>query len=158
MRIMCWVILIGAGGCGEREEPAPVECDTLGAPIDDTSTDTADSVPPSDDELAELPPIVVQSVPQYLNMSVNPELDALEITFSKDMGPGYSWVSVAQDSTPEVIGDPVWLSARVQRLPVRLEPGKTYALSVNGPSYNGFVDTSGAPAAPFTLVFRTSSE
>ena len=100
----------------------------------------------------------MQSVPHYMDMSVPVELDAIEITFSKDMGPGNSWVSLTQASLPDVIGEPVWLSARVQRLPVSLEPGKTYSLSVNGAGYYGFADTSGAIAVPFTLVFRTSSE
>ena len=40
-------------------------------------------------------------------------------------------------------------------LPVRLEPGQTYAIWVNTDKFGNFKDTDGRSAVPYLLVFRT---
>jgi len=40
-------------------------------------------------------------------------------------------------------------------LPVKLEPGKTYAIWVNSPKFRNFKDADGRPAVPYLLIFKT---
>ena len=40
-------------------------------------------------------------------------------------------------------------------LPVKLEPGKTYAIWVNSDKFGNFKDADGRSAVPYLLVFRT---
>ena len=40
-------------------------------------------------------------------------------------------------------------------LPVRLEPGKTYAIWVNSEKFGNFKDADGRSAVPYLPVFRT---
>jgi hypothetical protein len=40
-------------------------------------------------------------------------------------------------------------------LPVKLKPGKTYAIWINSQNNNAFRDTKGKPAIPYLLVFKT---
>jgi RNA polymerase sigma-70 factor (ECF subfamily) len=40
-------------------------------------------------------------------------------------------------------------------LPVKLEPGKTYAIWVNSGEFGNFKDTDGRSAVPYLLVFKT---
>ena len=40
-------------------------------------------------------------------------------------------------------------------LPVKLEPGKTYAIWLNSQKFGNFKDTDGRSAVPYLLVFRT---
>jgi RNA polymerase sigma-70 factor (ECF subfamily) len=40
-------------------------------------------------------------------------------------------------------------------LPVKLEPGKTYAVWVNSEKFGNFKDADGRSAVPYLLVFKT---
>jgi RNA polymerase sigma-70 factor (ECF subfamily) len=40
-------------------------------------------------------------------------------------------------------------------LPVKLQPGKTYAVWVNSQKFRNFRDAKGQPAVPYLLVFKT---
>jgi hypothetical protein len=42
-------------------------------------------------------------------------------------------------------------------LPVKLEPGKTYAIWVNSEKFNNFKDVGGRSAVPYLLGFKTKN-
>jgi RNA polymerase sigma-70 factor (ECF subfamily) len=43
-------------------------------------------------------------------------------------------------------------------LPVKLEPGKTYAVWINSEKFANFKDIGGRPAVPYLLVFTTAKK
>ena len=68
----------------------------------------------------------------------------------------WSWVTASEDSFPEITGDEKYLAdKRTCVAPVRLEPGKTYAVWFNSQSHNAFRDLGNRPAVPYLLVFTT---
>ena len=54
------------------------------------------------------------------------------------------------DGKPKYLAD-----KRTCVLPVKLEPGKTYAIWVNSEKLGNFKDTDGRSAVPYLLVFKT---
>jgi RNA polymerase sigma-70 factor (ECF subfamily) len=107
--------------------------------------------------LESVPPVVVKTVPEAGAADVDPKLTEIKVTFSKDMQDGsYSWVSLSRESFPKVDGKPKNLADRgTCVLPVKLEPGKTYAIWVNSEQFGNFKDTNGRSAVPYLLVFKT---
>lgn len=113
-----------------------------------------------DDEvsLTNSPPVVINSTPRAGATDVDPQLTEIKVTFSKDMQPrSWSWVRRTLHSFPETTGDSRYLDdQRTCVLPVKLQPGKTYALWLNGRQFHHFRDTDGLSAVPYLLVFRTA--
>ena len=112
--------------------------------------------------VASTPPVIVKTVPSAGDTQVDPSTSEIRITFSKDMMTRemWSWVIHTPDTFPTVAGDVHYLGdKRTNVLPVKLEPGKTYALWVNSPNgqHNAFRDAGGQPAVPYLLVFKTRS-
>ena len=110
--------------------------------------------------VAALPPVVVETVPRAGDTAVDPATMEIRVTFSKPMQTRqmWSWVIHTKESFPEVAGDVRYLAdGRTNVLPVRLRPGRAYAIWFNSPSgkHNAFRDTSGNPAKPYLLVFET---
>ena len=107
--------------------------------------------------LESVPPAVVKTVPEAGADGVNPKLTEIKVKFSKDMQDGgWSWATLSKESFPNMDGKPRFLSdKRTCVLPVKLEPGKTYAMWVNSEKFDNFKDTEGRPAVPYLLVFRT---
>ena len=106
--------------------------------------------------VAALPPVVVKTVPQAGDTQVDPSITEVRGTFSKKMttGKNYSWAG-AEDSW--VAGQPRWLAdGKTCVLPVKLEPGKTYVVWLNSPSFRNFKDSRGQSAIPYLLVFETA--
>jgi hypothetical protein len=99
----------------------------------------------------------VKTVPAAGVGDVNPKLTEIKVTFSKDMQDGnWSWVMISKESFPRVTGKPKYLAdKRTCVLPVKLEPGKTYAIWVNSEKFVNFKDADGRPAVPYLLVFKT---
>jgi len=59
-------------------------------------------------------------------------------------------------SFPESAGEPHYLpDRRTCVIPVKLEPGKTYVMGINGGRFNNFKDADGTPSLPSSLAFRT---
>ena len=105
-----------------------------------------------------MPPVVVKSVPEAGAAEVDPKLTEIKVTFSKDMRDGaWSWYILSKESFPTVDGKPKYLQdKRTCVLPVKLEPGKTYAIWVNSEKkFTDFKDTGGRSAVPYLLVFKT---
>ena len=40
-------------------------------------------------------------------------------------------------------------------LPVKLQPGRTYAIWLNSENFGNFKDTAGHAAVPYLLIFKT---
>jgi RNA polymerase sigma-70 factor (ECF subfamily) len=108
--------------------------------------------------LESVPPVVVKTIPEAGTGDVDPKLTEIKVTFSKDMQDGtWSWAMISEASFPKLDGKPKYLAdKRTAVLPVKLEPGKTYAIWVNsGEKFNNFKDAAGRPAVPYLLVFKT---
>jgi len=103
------------------------------------------------------PPVVVKTVPQAGADDVDAALGQLTVTFSKEMTDGsWSWAVLSKESFPPLAGKPRFLAdKRTCVLPVRLEPGKTYAVWINTSKLGNFKDAAGQSAVPYLLVFQT---
>ncbi len=107
--------------------------------------------------LDSAPPVVVRTVPE----AGRNEVDAagtheIRVTFSKAMlDHTWSWAIANPQNFPPMNGEPRFDGDRTCLLPVKLEPGKTYAVWVNTDKLLNFKDAGGRPAVPYLLVFRT---
>jgi len=120
------------------------------------------ATPRADDavSVSTLPPVVVGTFPRAGDIEVDPATSEIRVTFSKDMMTErmWSWVIHTKQTFPEIAGDVRYLAdGRTCVLPVRLKPGRTYAIWFNAPDYrhNAFRDTDDNPAVPYLLAFRT---
>ncbi len=111
--------------------------------------------------LDSVPPSVVRTVPQCGDAAVDPSLNEVSVTFSKDMkvtGHCWSWCGVRDDTFPALAGATRFLAdGRTCVLTVALEPEKTYAIWINTDVYHSFQDPDGHTAVPYLLVFRTAA-
>ena len=107
--------------------------------------------------LESAPPVVVKTVPVAGAKDVDPTLTEIRVTYSKPMQDGsWSWSTLSKESFPKVDGKPKYLKdKRTSVLPVKLEPGKTYAIWVNSQKFGNFKDTDSRSAVPYLLVFKT---
>ncbi len=110
--------------------------------------------------VAALPPVVVETVPSAGDTAVDPATGEIRVTFSKPMQTRqmWSWVIHTKETFPEVAGDVRYLAdGRTNVLPVKLQPGRVYAIWFNDPNgkHMAFRDTAGNPAMPYLLVFET---
>ncbi len=107
------------------------------------------------------PPVVVETFPKAGDTKVDPAIGEIRVTFSKDMMTDdmWSWVILTKESFPEIAGQVRYLAdGRTNVLPVKLYPGRKYAIWFNSSDYshNAFRDRSNNPAVPYLLVFETS--
>jgi RNA polymerase sigma-70 factor (ECF subfamily) len=107
--------------------------------------------------LESVPPVVVKTVPPAGAGEVDPKLTEIRVSFSKDMeDASWSWATFSEESFPKLDGKPKYLAdKRTCVLPVKLEPGKTYAIWVNSEKFGNFKDGDGRSAIPYLLVFKT---
>jgi RNA polymerase sigma-70 factor (ECF subfamily) len=107
--------------------------------------------------LESAPPVVVKTVPEAGAADVDPATTAIRVTFSKEMQDGsWSWSTASKESFPETSGKPKYADdKRTAVLPVKLRPGKTYAVWVNSQRFRDFKDANGQAAVPYLLVFKT---
>ncbi len=106
-------------------------------------------------------PVVVDTVPRSGDMSVDPSLSEIRVTFSDEMLTErmWSWVMESPETFPKTTGDPYYLDDnKTCVLPVALEPGKTYVIWINSAKFDGFRDVSNRPAAPYLLKFATQAQ
>ena len=110
-----------------------------------------------------LPPSVVRTVPVCGDRMVDPALDRIEVTFSKDMITERMWsfCQVSDETFPRV---PEGREIRYRDdhrtcvLPVELEPDTTYVIWINRGRFNSFRDTAGHPSVPYLLVFSLTAD
>lgn len=107
--------------------------------------------------LSSVPPVVVKTVPEAGSSDIDPKTTEIKVTFSKEMSDGeWSWVTVSEGSFPKTDGKPKYeKDKKTCVLPVKLEPGKTYAIWVNSEKFGNFKDADGRSAVPYLLVFQT---
>jgi RNA polymerase sigma-70 factor (ECF subfamily) len=117
----------------------------------------AGMTPAQEITLESVPPVVVKTVPEAGSSEVDPATTEISVTFSKAMqGGSWSWVTVSQESYPETPAEPRFVEdQRTCVLPVKLQPGRTYAVWVNSQRFRNFKDARGQPAVPYLLVFKT---
>lgn len=88
------------------------------------------------------------------------QVTTIRVAFSTPMRAGsFSWVSdPTRGAFPAMTGKPVFESPTVAVLPVRLQPGMTYAVGINWGKFNGFRPTANpkSPCEPYMLIFMTS--
>jgi hypothetical protein len=113
------------------------------------------------DELSldSAPPVVVKTVPEAGAAGVDASTSEIKVTFSKDMKDGsWSWSTFSKETFPTTTGNPKYLGdKRTSVLPVKLEPGKVYAIWLNSEKFQGFKDADGQSAVPYLLVFKTKN-
>jgi serine/threonine protein kinase len=109
---------------------------------------------------APLPPVVIKTVPESGAAEVDPALGELQVTFSAPMKEdSWSWTKCGEESFPEQDGQPRYRGgARTCVCPVRLKPGRLYAVWLNTESAHGFQDRRGQPALPYLLIFETRKD
>ena len=102
-------------------------------------------------------PVVIKCVPESGSAAVDPSLTEIRVTFSKEMQPAaWSWAMINKESYPGTSESPKYLDdKRTCVLPVKLQPGKTYAVWINSEKLQNFKDTKGLVAVPYLLVFKT---
>lgn len=100
-------------------------------------------------------PRVVQTFPENGATAVDPATTELRVVFDQPMGHGVSFVR-GGPTFPELAGQPYWTSATTVVLPIRLEPDRTYWVSINSDRYQNFRGVNGLPAIPYPISFRTA--
>jgi len=113
-----------------------------------------------------MPPSVVKTVPEAGETGVDPSLEEVSVTFSKDMMTKqmWSWCSQTAESFPQIDKARIRYlkDKRTCVLPVQLKPGRTYVIWINSQKYNAFRDTENSPAVPdgkyVVIQFKTSFE
>jgi hypothetical protein len=100
-------------------------------------------------------PSVTQTVPPSGDNDVDPSLTEIRVTYNKQMVDGnWSWCYDADRL--KTTGKPRYeADGRTCVLPVKLEPGKAYTVSLNTNEYQNFKDITGRPAIPYLLRFAT---
>jgi RNA polymerase sigma-70 factor (ECF subfamily) len=109
--------------------------------------------------LAAAPPVVVKTIPEAGTDGVDSAVTEIKVTYSKDMTDGsWSWSTWGKDTFPEMTGKPHYLDdKRTCVLPVKLQPGRTYAIWLNSNNFGNFKDASGKSAVPYLLIFKTAA-
>ncbi len=110
-----------------------------------------------DISLDSAPAVVVKTTPVAGATGVDTALAELQVTYSKAMQDGsWSWSTWGPENFPDTTGQPRYLAdGRTCVLPVKLQPGKFYAIWLNSEKFRNFKDTAGRPAVPYLLSFST---
>ena len=131
MLILAWFFLAGVAGADTQEEIS----------------------------VKTMPPSVVKTTPQSGDTNVDPSLNEVRVTFSKDMMTNqmWSWCSQTPETFPEIDKTRIRYlkDKRTCVLPVKLKPGQTYIIWINSQKFNHFKDTNLNSAVPYLLVFQT---
>jgi Bacterial Ig-like domain len=119
----------------------------------------ADPQTAEDQVLASVPPVVIKTVPEAGADGVDSKLTEIKVSYSKTMQDGsWSWSTFSADTFPALDGKPKYLAdKRTCVLPVKLAPGKTYAIWLNSEKFGNFKDADGRSAVPYLLVFKTKN-
>jgi len=111
----------------------------------------------ADFSLETAPPVVVRTEPIAGATQIDPRTSEIVVRFSKEMQDGnWSWSTWSQESYPETTGQPKYADKKTCVLPVKLQPGRFYAIWVNSEKFKNFKDTSGRAAVPYLLTFSTA--
>jgi len=127
------------------------------SPATVSKTSLAGSTSLAATEPANVPPVVLRTIPPAGTSNVDPVLAEIQVTFSRDMMTNHMWsfCQISDATAPKHSGEVHYIDQRTCVLPVKLERGTTYALWLNQGKFNGFRDVQNQPALPYLLVFET---
>src|SRR2546423_567346 len=102
-------------------------------------------------------PVVIKCVPKSGSAAGDPSMTEIRGTFSQEMqAGGWSLGLINKETYPGTSESPRYLEdKRTCVLPVKLQPGKTYAVWINSEKLQNFKDAQGHVAVPYLLVFKT---
>ena len=105
---------------------------------------------------AQSAPRIVSTSPAVGAADVDPALAEITVTFDQDMSGGMSWTGGGpQFPTSPPGARAQWRDKRTCVLPVKLQPGHSYRVGINSPSYRNFRSEAGVPASPSAITFTT---
>ncbi len=102
------------------------------------------------------PPRVIKAVPDNGDIGVDPALSEIRITFDQPMNVRGRSIVGGGDSFPKFAGEIRWIEGRTIVIPVALEPGHEYWLSINNQRFRNFQNLRGEPAVPYAIRFSTA--
>lgn len=102
------------------------------------------------------PPRVVRAQPDHTEIMVDPSIKEIRIEFDQDMSHDGHSICGGGPAFPKLNGKPNWTDARTLVIPVQLEVGHEYSLSINCPAAQNFRSISGEPAVVYPITFRTA--
>ena len=145
------VVLVGFFSVKAYLNPGPGETKPAAGAVANEPHDAAKAPVPT------APPVIIKTVPESGTAGVDPALTELQVTFSKLMQDGsWSWSAWGEEYYPETTGSAHYLeNGRTCALPVKLKPGRVYAIWLNSGKFHDFKDTDGQPAVPYLLIFET---
>jgi hypothetical protein len=108
-------------------------------------------------EAAESPPSVVATSPANGAENIDAATTEVSVTFNQPMQAGWSFVVSRHGETPALGTPRLSADRRTIVAPVKLEPGKAYAVWLNSPSHRNFMSAKGRPATPYHYEFKTAS-
>ena len=103
-------------------------------------------------------PTIVSTTPKIGATDVDPNINAISVTFDRDMDVGgYSWTGSGEfhPPTPEGV-TPVWIDKRTCELPVRLKKAWYYRVGINSTSHQNFRSELGVPVPTSAIYFCTA--
>lgn len=103
------------------------------------------------------PPRITHATPDHAD-TISPTLTELRFTFDQDMSTSGQSICGGGPSFPQITAPGRWDGPRTFVLPVKLEPGKSYSLSINCPAARNFRSSRGEPAEPHPIQFRTLAD
>jgi hypothetical protein len=103
-------------------------------------------------------PTIIATKPKIGATDVDPSLDAISVTFDRDMDVGgYSWTGGGPEYPPTPPDTtPVWIDKRTCELPVRLKKGSFYRVGINSTSFQNFRSALGVATPPSSIYFCTA--
>ena len=105
-------------------------------------------------------PELTASSPADGDVAVAPGERTLSFTFDRPMlRDRWSVTDGDQGARPAILGQPAFSpDGRTFTVRMRVEPGRTYVVSANGPGYTNFQGEDGVPADPALIRFTTAPE
>jgi hypothetical protein len=109
--------------------------------------------------LADLPAVVVRSVPESGTRDVPADLKEIQVTFSKEMKDRtWSWCGAGPFQAPPLSNVHYDADHRTIVATAKLEAGKKYAVWLNSDGCSNFRDAQGHSAVPYLLTFETAAK
>lgn len=108
--------------------------------------------------VAAAPPVVVKTFPEAGKTDVPATVKEVRVMFSKPMtDKSWSWSTDTRfgEALPGTAAPHYLDNGRTCVMPVKLEPGRSYAVWLNSENFQNFKDAQGRPAVPYLLVFQT---
>ncbi len=103
------------------------------------------------------PPRIVRMTPDHGDVGVDPALKQVRFEFDQDMAVTGASICGGGARFPKLTGKPKWESPRILVLPVELEAGHAYDMSLNCPAAQNTKSVKGEAAEITPLSFRTGA-